>query len=148
MTTFNPNVDIIDSILRNLRQELDVVTLRRLLNREEQKFYSLTEEFRFLKESGQEGAPAEMAENIIYQLINVLELFGVQHEFDFLVNLDPNSPQFRPLLDSGWHVCHLLWSASKQSSDDTFCDVYDQVPKTVDEYQLFSLIQACLLKYD
>jgi hypothetical protein len=108
-------------------------------------FGDLFEGIRVLKElNGEEGASDKMLERQLDQLCHALALFGVNKRFGSLIDLDPNAPQFKHLLDSAYHLSNLLWSTSKQSSDEGFASMFQRVAKEEEERNFFKTIRACL----
>jgi hypothetical protein len=140
---YNPNVNVMSSILKQLREKADVGVMRQAIRENESVFQAFYEEFDGLKQVGMEGASVEVLECVMAQLSEVLTLFGIDHPANFIMRFDPGSPYIDELIDSGWHVSNLLWSASKQSTDEGFSTMYNRVIQEVADRKLFELIQLC-----
>lgn len=145
-----PIVDVIDSVLRYFRDNADGALVQDIIRVNEPMFHDLYEGFNVLKDMGgaREGASLDMLERQIEQLCHALALVGVNKRFGSLIDLNPNAPEFAHLIDSAYHLSHLLWSVSKQSSDAGFSEMRQRVVQEEAQRDFFRTIRACVQQED
>jgi hypothetical protein len=141
-----PVVDVIDSILRYFRCNSDPALVKDIVRVNEPMFQELYESFQTFKEIGaaSEQSSVKTLERQIDQLCHALALFGVNKRFGSVINLNPQMPEFTHLLDSAYHLSNLIWSASKQSSDEGFATMYGRVAQEEANREFFSTLRACV----